>query len=48
MAANMVGGYAGSHYALRYGNGYIRALFMLVVALLIIKTAFDAVGALNL
>ncbi|MFM1870108.1 MAG: hypothetical protein RLY99_852 [Pseudomonadota bacterium] len=48
MAANMVGGYAGSHYALRYGNGYIRTLFMLVVALLIIKTGFDAMGALSL
>jgi uncharacterized membrane protein YfcA len=48
MLANMVGGYAGSHYALRYGNGYIRALFMFVVALLILKTGFDALGALKL
>ena len=48
MLANMVGGYAGSHYALRYGNGYIRALFMFVVALLILKTGFDALGTLKL
>lgn len=48
MLANMVGGYAGSHFALRYGNGYIRALFMFVVALLILKTSFDAFGALKL
>ena len=48
MIANMIGAYAGSHYAMRYGNGYIRALFMLVVALLIIKTGFDAIGAINL
>lgn len=48
MIANMIGAYAGSHYAMRYGNGYIRALFMLVVALLIIKTGFDAIEVLKL
>ncbi len=48
MIANMVGGYAGSHYALRYGNGYIRTLFMLVVALLIVKTGIDAIEVLKL
>lgn len=47
MAANMIGGYAGSHYALRFGNGYIRLMFIAVVALLIVKTGFDALGFLK-
>lgn len=47
MLANMVGGYAGSHCAVRYGNTYIRVLFMFVVALLIVKTGFDALDALS-
>jgi len=47
MVANMFGGYAGSHYALRFGNAYIRLLFMGVVALLIIKTGLDAINSLG-
>lgn len=47
MVANMFGGYAGSHYALRFGNAYIRLLFMGVVALLIIKTGLDAIYSLG-
>lgn len=41
-AANIVGSLAGSHVALRYGSGFVRVFFMLVVTALIIKSGYDA------
>lgn len=40
--ANVVGSLLGSRMALRLGTGFVRGLFMLVVAALAMKTAHDA------
>ena len=40
--ANIAGSLVGSHVALRYGSGFVRVFFMLVVGALIIKTGYDA------
>ena len=40
-AANMTGGYVGSHVALKKGSAFIRVFFILVVAALILKLGFD-------
>ena len=42
--ANVVGSLAGAHLALRYGSGFVRWVFVLVVGLLIVKTGGDALG----
>jgi len=38
---NMLGSYVGSHIAIRKGQGFIRAFFLVVVCLLITKLAWD-------
>lgn len=38
---NMIGSYIGSHIAIKKGQGFIRAFFLVVVCLLIIKLAWD-------
>lgn len=44
-AANVVGSLVGTRMALRHGAGFVRAAFVLVVAALIVKTAFAGVPA---
>lgn len=41
-AANVVGSLAGTHLALKHGAGFVRAMFIVVVAALILKTGWDA------
>lgn len=38
---NMMGSYLGSHIAIKKGQGFIRAFFLIVVCLLIVKLAWD-------
>jgi uncharacterized membrane protein YfcA len=40
-AANMLGGYAGSHFAIKKGSAFIRVFFIVVVTALIIKLGYD-------
>ena len=40
--ANIVGSLAGTHLALRHGASFVRAVFVLVVGALILKTGYDA------
>lgn len=40
-AANMLGNYIGSHFALKKGNGFIRIFFLIVVTALILKLGWD-------
>jgi uncharacterized protein len=40
--ANVSGSFAGTRLALKHGAGFVRAVFIVVVALLIAKTAYDA------
>ena len=40
--ANVAGSLLGTHMALRHGTGFVRAIFILVVSLLILKTGYDA------
>jgi len=40
--ANIAGALLGSYMALRYGSGFVRWIFIVVVSLLILKTAADA------
>jgi uncharacterized membrane protein YfcA len=42
MSANMMGGFIGTHFALRHGNKFVRQIFTYVVFTLIIKTGYDA------
>ncbi len=42
MVCNMAGAYLGAKTALRYGNGFVRTLLIVVVALLICRTGYDA------
>lgn len=44
-AANVLGGVLGAWMALRYGTGFVRTVFIVVVGLLILKTGWDAFGA---
>ena len=39
--ANVLGSLAGTHMALRHGTGFVRAMFIAVVGLLILKTGWD-------
>jgi uncharacterized protein len=41
-AANIVGSMAGTHLALKHGASFVRHIFIGVVSLLILKTAYDA------
>jgi uncharacterized membrane protein YfcA len=40
--ANIAGSIAGTHMALKHGAGFVRGVFILVVAILICKTGWDA------
>lgn len=40
-AANMLGGYAGSHLAIKKGSKFVRAFFIIVVVALIVKLGYD-------
>lgn len=40
--ANVAGSWLGARLALRHGVGFVRAVFLTVVALLVLKTAYDA------
>jgi uncharacterized protein len=40
--ANVSGSFAGTRLALKHGAGFVRSVFIVVVALLIAKTAYDA------
>lgn len=40
-ACNIAGSIVGTHLALKGGTGFVRKLFLIVVSLLIIKTAYD-------
>ena len=40
--SNMAGSLAGTHLALKHGTGFVRVVFMVVVAALIAKTSWDA------
>ena len=40
--ANVLGSMLGTYMALRHGTGFVRAIFILVVGLLILKTGYDA------
>jgi uncharacterized protein len=42
-AANAIGGIVGAQFAILKGNKFIRGLFILIVACLLLKTGFDAV-----
>jgi uncharacterized membrane protein YfcA len=46
--ANAVGGIVGARYALSKGNTYIRRFFVIIVCILLAKTAYDAVRQLGL
>jgi uncharacterized protein len=41
-AANIAGSMVGTHLALKHGASFVRHIFILVVSLLILKTAYDA------
>ncbi len=45
--ANVAGSVLGTRLALRHGAGFVRSAFLVVVALLILKTGWDAYGALG-
>jgi hypothetical protein len=40
--ANVLGSLAGTHLALKHGTGFVRSVFIVVVAALILKTSYDA------
>jgi uncharacterized membrane protein YfcA len=40
-AANLLGAVTGSHFALRFGTGFVRRVFLGVVSVLILKMAYD-------
>jgi len=40
--ANVIGSMLGTYMALRHGTGFVRAIFILVVGVLILKTGYDA------
>ena len=44
--ANLGGSLAGTWLALKHGSGFIRQIFLLVVAVLIVKFAWDTVRLL--
>ena len=40
--ANVLGSLLGTRLALKHGTGFVRAVFIVVVAALILKTSYDA------
>lgn len=45
-AANLVGGFLGARTAISKGNAFVRKVFLVVVALLIVRLAYDVVRGL--
>ena len=45
-AANLVGGFLGARTAINRGNAFIRKVFLLVVAGLVVKLAYDSIAQL--
>ncbi len=42
MAISMIAGsYAGAHFAIKQGVGYVKVLFIIITAILTLKNAFD-------
>ncbi|MFW2644022.1 hypothetical protein ACN6MJ_11945, partial [Staphylococcus aureus] len=42
MAISMIAGsYTGAHFAIKQGVGYVKVLFIIITAILILKNAFD-------
>jgi uncharacterized membrane protein YfcA len=46
-AANLVGGFVGARTALRQGNGFVRKVFLVVIAALIVKLTYDTLQQLG-
>jgi len=46
-AANLLGGLLGARTALRQGNAFVRKVFLVVVAALVLKLAYDTVRSLG-
>ena len=47
-AANLLGGYLGARTAIARGNGFVRRVFLVVVAALALKLAYDTVRDVRL
>ena len=45
-AANLVGGFLGARTAISKGNGFVRKVFLVVVAALAVRLAYDTVRML--
>ena len=45
-AANLLGGLIGARMAIRHGNGFIRRVFLVVLAALVVKLGYDTVTQL--
>jgi uncharacterized protein len=43
-ACNIAGGWLGAHTAIRRGSGFVRVVFLVVVAALVLRLAYDIVG----
>jgi uncharacterized membrane protein YfcA len=46
-AANLVGGYIGARTAISRGSSFVRKVFLVVLASLIIKLAYDVLAQLR-
>jgi len=44
--ANLVGGFIGSHVAVKKGSGFVRTFYLIVTALLIVRLGYDIVTQL--
>ncbi len=42
LACNVAGAYIGAKTTLRYGNGFVRTLLIIVVLMLVLRTSYDA------
>jgi uncharacterized protein len=45
-AANVAGGWLGAHTAIRRGSRFVRVVFLVVVAGLVVRLAWEVVGNL--
>ncbi|HEX8508983.1 MAG TPA: TSUP family transporter [Propionibacteriaceae bacterium] len=46
-SANLVGGFLGARTAIRHGNGFVRTVFLVVIAALVLKLSYDTVQQLR-
>ena len=46
-SANLVGGFLGARTAMRHGNGFVRTVFLVVIAALVLKLGYDTVRQLT-